>query len=170
MNGTAEFGIGTQIMIREKLEFVEWTQMIFAACDVLATRIPIRVPEYTNLILPFPSDVWTAFLASLGAMIVTLFGIHRFYLVLSKQKSMATLEGLLVTPVVSKFDYIMYPVAMLTEPVSLPWFKRYSTGKADLELFAAFQLYSGYCRSQARCWQCCGLCRGSFSADSTPVT
>ena len=130
MNGTAEFGIGTQTMYQEKFQFVDWTQMIFAGCDVLATRIPIRVPGYTKLILPFPAQVWVALLASLTAIMLTLFAIHRNYLGLSKMNSPG-INGLVV-PVVCKFDYLIYPMAMLTEPVSLPWFRQYSTGKAVL--------------------------------------
>lgn len=81
MNGTAEFGIGVQLMIHEKAKHMQWTQMLFANCDVLGTRMPIKVSGFSNLILPFPAIIWGTLCLTVTGVSMSLLIIHRVLII-----------------------------------------------------------------------------------------
>ena len=111
MNGTAEFGIGIQLMHYEKSKHVQWSQMLFANCDVLATRQPVKVSELGNLIQPFPPLVWAVLLLTVSAVAVVFYIIYKV--------GHDNRDG----PAVSGIYFLFFTVASLTESVDLSLFR-----------------------------------------------
>ena len=108
-------------MFQEKARVLQFTQVIFYVCDVLATRIPVKVSGLTNVLLPFPTNIWIAIAISVLAMSLAFFLIHKVY-------DCDRMSGL-INPVRNKLDFPLYTFACLTEPLELTWFKGFSGGE-----------------------------------------
>ena len=115
-------------MFRNKFEHVQWTTTIFYISDLLGSRHPIKLPGLKNLTLPFESRVWFGLLASLMATSLAFWAIHRAYRTLEDMDNSFE-GGELARPVVSSFDFFLYTLSTLTEPLEICWFERLCAGK-----------------------------------------
>ena len=79
MNGTAEFGIGVQMLGQGKQKYIDWTQMIFRTDNLFGSRIPRRVSGFNNIVRPFSLGVWIGVLVSLAAVSIALWVFHGCY-------------------------------------------------------------------------------------------
>ena len=123
MNGTAEFGLGLQIIGHGKELYIQWTQMLFITANLFGSRLPIRVSEFNNLVLPFAPLVWAGVLACLLAVSVALWLIYRAY-----RAEEALADPMIKRPVKLGMDFAIYPLAAMIEPFEIPWFQVGSAG------------------------------------------
>ena len=77
---------------------------------------------------PFESRVWLGLLASLMATSLAFWVIHRTYRTLEDMDNSFE-GGELARPVVSSFDFFLYTLSTLTEPLEICWFERLCAGK-----------------------------------------
>ena len=78
--------------------------------------------EFNNLVMPLSPSVWAALVFSL--ILVTLL-LAIFYVTYQASETLSTSvlkHGLTPT------DFIIYPIALMIEPVSRPWFRTGSAG------------------------------------------
>ena len=142
INGTAEFGLGTMVYFGHKAPYLDYTFPIYHVWDIMGSRIPIRLPAYENLILPFPRSVWITSFALFCAMSFIFMGFQETYAKIDTFPELQAEEKFTVQ-VYSKFDFIIKTFSTLTEPIEINWFQRWSAGRFLVFIWSIFCLFIG---------------------------
>lgn len=116
MNGTAEFGIGVQMLGQGKQKYIDWTQMLFRTDNLFGSRIPVRVSGFSNIIRPFTAIVWMGVVGSLVAIMLAFWLIHNLY------EHTLLLDYSLRKPADHWLEFLFYSLAMMIEPTGMKWF------------------------------------------------
>ena len=126
-NGSAEFGVGMQLVIGAKTAAIHYTIPTYQTFDILASRIPIPLPYFGNLVRPLPEIVWATVFSMVIIMSFVFYVINRIYRQLDKHLDWDK-EKRLTVSVASLVDFPVKVFSTLTEPELLPWFPQWSAG------------------------------------------
>ena len=135
-NGSAEFGTGMQNMIAIKTSAIHYTIPSYLTFDILATRIPIPLPYFGNLIRPLPNIVWATIFSMVILMSIVFFIINKTYRRIDKHSGWDK-DKRLTIKVASVVDFPVKTFSTLTEPELIPWFPQWSAGKLISDMCAS---------------------------------
>ena len=127
MNGTAEFGIGANILYATHLKVMDYTVPTYFALEILASRIPILLPNFGNLIRPLPVIVWITIIGVVFVMSIVFMAINKTYKYIDENACHHGEDRL--TKQVRFVDFFIKTFSTITEPEWIPWFPRWSAGK-----------------------------------------
>ena len=114
------------------MDAVHFTTPTYFSYDILASRIPIPLPYFGNLIRPLPDTVWALVFLMVFAMSLVFMFISKIYARIDRDLNhfkgeRLTQEGF------SLVDYPVKTFSTLTEPELIPWFPSWSAGKFTVQ-------------------------------------
>lgn len=105
---------------------MDYSTTVYFSIDTLASRIPILLPSFGNLIRPLPNLVWMAILALILVMSLLFMTINKTYLLIDNQINRGEEDRL--TLKVGLADFFIRTFSTITEPEVIPWFPKWSAG------------------------------------------
>ena len=119
--------MGGQVASAAKTPYLHYTPIAYYMNNILATRQPRAIQDYSNISRPFSGRVWALLILSVVTLSVLFWMIHSTYQ--SIDKRWKSYEGRRLSKTVySKLDFFLKTFSMMTEPDRINWFPNWSTG------------------------------------------
>ena len=122
--------MGNQNFFSHKNKVLDYTYPTYFGFDILATRLPVRLPNYGNLIRALPPIVWGTIFVLIFVMSLVFMTINKTYAYIDANYIINE-EMRLTRPVLSLVDFFIKTFSTITEPELIPWFPKWSTGNAQ---------------------------------------